>query len=320
MAKSFVGIDVSKNTLDVHVLPAGVSKKLPNTPAGHQALVEWLTPFAADGLRAGLESTGGLELPAALALEAAGFEVAIIRPERVRYFAKAEGQRAKTDAIDAAVLARFVATVAVEIHPLPPEEIRSFRDLLDRRGQLIEMRTMESNRLASTQHKPAVRSIEKHLKWLDNAIRDVEQSLDARIAANPKWKQLDAIVQSVPGVGPQTARTLIGQLPELGHVSHKRIAHLVGLAPMNADSGLTEAPRHIVGGRQQVRNVLYMAAIAALKHNPIATARYAALRGQGKAAKVAIIAIARKLLATLNAMVRDQTPWRHLTVAKDNCT
>lgn len=315
MAKSFVGVDVSKAKLDIKVLPSGLTKRVANDPEGHRELVEFLRPHAADGLRAILESTGGFELEAALALEAAGFEVAIVRPERVKYFAKSEGHRAKTDAIDAHVLARFAATATVEIHPLPTAEVRAFREILDRRQQLVTMRTMETNRRDSTAEGPALKNLEKHIEWLNKSIKAIEKDLDARIEACTEWKATSDVLQSTPGVGPQTARTVIAQLPELGQVSHKRIAHLVGLAPMACDSGTIEKPRHIVGGRQQVRDGLYMATVSAIRCNPIIKAYYAHLRSRGKAAKVAMIAAARKLLTMLNAMVRDRVEWRHLPVA-----
>jgi transposase len=317
MPSIFVGIDVSQENLDVCRLPADQSFRVPNTPKGHRQLVERLRPLAAQpaDIRIVLESTGGLELPVALALEQAGFAVAIIKPERARYFAKAHGQMAKTDAIDAGILALFCRDVAVPIIPLPPEELRHFRDLLDRRQQLVEMRTMESNRLATTTLKAACKSLDKHIAWIDREVRAIEADLDARVAANPQWAEIDRILQSIPGLGPQTARLLIGHLPELGQVNRKTIGHLVGVAPLANDSGTTEGLRHIVGGRRQVRNGLYMAALAACRHNPIAKALYHRLRERGKSAKVAIIAVAHKLLTIANAMVAQKTLWRHSTVA-----
>ncbi len=318
MPTTFVGIDASQAHLDVRVLPADHSLRVDNTPAGHRQLVAFLVPFAATpgDLRIVLESTGGLEFPAALALEAAGFEVAIIKPERARYFAKASGQLAKTDALDARLLAAFAQAVTLTIRPLPTEDLRQFRDLLDRRAQLIDMRTMEKNRLASTTLAKARHSVEKHIAWIDREVRTLQAELNRRIADHPKWKDLDALLQSVPGVGPQTARTLIGQLPELGQVDRKAIGHLVGLAPLADDSGGHQGSRRIVGGRRQVRNALYMATVAALRHNPVVKAFYHRLRAQGKKAKVAVIAAAHKLLTILNAMVRDHAPWRHSTVTQ----
>lgn len=317
MATLFVGIDVSQASLDVSLLPSEQAFRVPNNPAGHRQLLETLLALAARpaDIRAVLESTGGLELPAAIALEAAGIEVAIIKPERARYFAKAHGQLAKTDAIDAGILARFIRDVPVPILPLPPEELRHFRDLLDRRQQLVEMRTMEANRLSNTPFPPARKSLQKHIAWIDREIKGVEAELDRRVAANSQWAEIDRILQSIPGIGPQVARLLIGHLPELGGGDRKVIGHLVGLAPLAADSGMTEGPRHIVGGRWQVRNGLYMAAVVAIRHNPVGKALYQRLRERGKSAKTALIAVAHKLLTIANAMVANKTVWRHSNVA-----
>ena len=317
MHSLFVGIDVSLKTLDNHHLPADLSFRLPNTPTGHGKLIERFRGLAAQpsDIRVVLESTGGLELPVALALEQAGFAVAIIKPERARYFAKAHGQYAKTDPIDAGMLALFCRDVPVPIIPLPPEELRHFRDLLDRRHQLVEMRTMENNRLGYTTVAAARKSLEKHIAWIDREIHAIEADLDARVATNPQWVEIDRILQSIPGVGPQTARLLIGHLPELGHVDRKTIGHLVGLAPLANDSGTKEGPRHIVGGRWQIRNGLYMAALTACRHNPIAKALYTRLRERGKSAKTALIAVAHKLLTIANAMIAQKTLWRHSDVA-----
>ena len=317
MPTLFVGIDVARATLDVCIQPPDQTLHLHNTPAGHRLLVKTLRPLAAKttDIRVVLESTGGFELPVALALEEAGIEVAIIKPERARYFAKATGQLAKTDAIDAAILAQFCQAVPLTILPLPTEEIRHFRDLLDRRQQLVDMRTMESNRLDTTTEKQAHQSLKKHLAWFDREIRQIEKEIGRRIQDNPQWQETDRILQSIPGIGPQTARTLIGQLPELGHVDRKVIGQLVGLAPVANDSGKTEGPRHIVGGRQQVRNVLYMAALSASSCNPVTKALSIRLLAQGKAAKVALIAVAHKLLTIANAMVQNKTTWRHSNVA-----
>jgi transposase len=316
MPTLFVGIDVSRAALDVCLLPGDHTLRVPNTPAGHRQLLDALLPLAprpAD-IRAVLESTGGLELPAALALEEGGIEV-VIKPERARYFAKAHGQLAKTDAIDAAILARFVRDIPLTILPLPPEELRHFRDLLDRRQQLVDMRTMESNRLATTTLKPARKSIEKHIAWINREVTSVEADLDRRVAANPRWADLDRILRSIPGIGAQVSRLLIGHLPELGRVDRKAIGHLVGVAPVAHDSGTTEGPRHIVGGRWQVRNGLYMAAVVAIRHNPIGKALYIRLREKGKSAKAALIAVAHKLLTIANAMVAQKTTWRHANAA-----
>lgn len=320
MATLFVGIDVSKNRLDVAFRPEGAAPalKVDNTPAGHRKLLDTLLKLARPAdIRVGLESTGGLEVPVAVAFEEAGCEVAIIKPERIRYFALAHAQLAKTDPLDAAMIAEFVQGVKLVIHPLPSEELRQFRDLLDRRNQLVHMKTMERNRLGSTTQDRARASIDKHIAWIKKEIRLLDAELDERIAAHPKWKEIDRVIQSVPGLGEQVSRTIIGQLPELGRIDRKAIGPLVGLAPVAKQSGETDAPRHIVGGRRQVRNVLYMAALSATKHNPVGRDLYARLVAKGKSKKAALIAVAHKLLTIVNALVRDMQEWRHSDVAKN---
>ena len=317
MPAIFVGIDVARTNLDVCILPLHQTFRLDNNKKAHRKLVQQLQTLAEkpSDIRAVLESTGGFELPLALALEEAGIEVAIIKPERARYFAKATGQLAKTDAIDAGILALFCQKVPLTIVALPAEDIRNFRDLLDRREQLMGIKTMESNRLDTTIQKQAIKSIQKHLDWINREIDNIEKEIDQRIAENSQWKELDRIIQSIPGIGPQTARTLIGQLPELGLVDRKVIGQLVGLAPVANDSGTTTGQRHIVGGRKQVRNVLYMAALSAARYNPVAKALFRRLREKGKSAKVALVAVAHKLLTIINAMVRSKTTWQHSNVA-----
>jgi len=318
MPALFVGIDVSQDRLDVHILPDGRVLQVDNTPAGHRQLLDTLRPLVAAtaDIRVGLESTGGLELPVALAFQEAGCEVAVLKPERVRYFAKAGGQLAKTDPIDAAVIARFIQAVPVPVHPLPAEEIRHFRDLLDRRAQLVQMKSMETSRRRTTTQKRALASIEKHVAWIEKEIERLEDELDRRIAANPQWKELDRILQTAPGFGAQMTRTVIGQLPELGCVDRKVIGQLVGLAPAANDSGKTAGNRHIVGGRKQVRNQFYMSALTAIRKTDLGRTMYARLRARGKSGKVAVIAVAHKLLTIANAMVRDMQEWRHSVVAK----
>jgi len=318
MPALFVGIDVSQDRLDVHILPTGQTLQVDNAPAGHHRLLQALTPLAPamTDIRVGLESTGGLELPVALVLEEAGCEVAVIKPERIRYFAKAGGQLAKTDPIDAGIIARFIQSMPVVIHPLPAEEIRHFRDLLDRRAQLVQMKSMETSRRRTTTQKRALASIEKHIVWIDKEIDRLKDELDKRIAANPQWKELDRILQTVPGFGAQMSRTVIGQLPELGQVDRKAIAQLVGLAPVANDSGKTAGNRHIVGGRKQVRNQFYMSALTAIRKTDVGRDLYARLKAKGKTSKVAVVAVAHKLLTIANAMVRDMQEWRHSDVAK----
>jgi transposase len=318
MSSIYVGIDVCKDHLDVHHLPADTAFQVKNTDAGHRKLVEHLAKLhtTPNEIRVVLESTGGLELAVAIALEEAGMQQAIIKPERARYFAKAHGQLAKTDSIDAKMLARFARDIPLTITPLPSEELRHFRDLLDRQHQLQEMETMERNRLRSTHLKQAKDSLQRHIDWIKKELADVNKQLDQRIANNPQWVELDHLLKTIPGFGPQMARTCIGYLPELGQVSNKVIANLVGVAPIANDSGSSEGPRHIVGGRWRVRNVLYMCGLVASRCNPVGKAMYQRLVARGKAGKSAVIAVARKMLTIANAMVAKKTPWRHLSVAE----
>ena len=311
---TFVGIDVSRDFLDIHLRPDGRSFRVRNDPDGHRKLLAAL-PAPADMERIVLEATGGLEAPVAAALATAGHPVAVVNPRQVRDFAKATGTLAKTDTLDAVVLAHFADALRPEVRALPSPELQDLRELLDRRAQLLQMRTAESNRLGSTTQKAVRKDLAAHLAWLDKRITGVEHQLDQLIAANLHWKATDERLRSIPGIGPQTARALLGQLPELGRLDRRQLASLVGLAPLNCDSGHHQGLRRIVGGRAHVRKALYMAALAAVRHYPHFRAVYARLRSQGKVAKVALIAVARKLLCIANAVVRDQTHWRHSIVA-----
>jgi transposase len=311
---SFVGIDVSQDFLDVHLRPDHKSFRVANDLEGHRQLLAGL-PVPAEVVRIVLEATGGLEAPITATLAAAGYPVVVVNPRQVRDFAKATGLRAKTDTLDAAILAFFAEAIRPEIRPLPSPELQELRELLDRRAQLIQMRTAEQNRLHSTTQKAVRKDLESHLAWLQKRIKGVEHQLDQLIAANLSWKATEELLRSIPGIGPQTSRSLLGQLPELGQLDRRRLASLVGLAPMCHDSGRHQGLRHIVGGRVQVRRALYMAALAAIRHDAYFCAFYARLRAQGKVAKVALIAVARKLLCVANAVIRDQSPWRHSIVA-----
>jgi transposase len=312
MSTVSVGIDVCTEFLDIHLRPANRSFRLKNDPDGHAEFIRQLRSLGTPSpdLRLCMEATGGLETPLAVALAEAGFPVAVINPRQIRDFAKASGRRAKTDKLDAAVLAHFAEAMQPRAHAPLPENLRQFRDILDRRAQLLQMRTMENNRLASTTHKPVKRDLQLHLAWLDKRIKAAEKELDELVAANFEWKLTDELLQSIPGFGVQTARVLIGQLPELGKFDRRSLANLVGLAPMNDDSGDRVGGRRIVGGRSHVRRALYMAALSAIRYYDNFKTVYASLVARGKAKKVAIIAVARKLLCIANAILRDQKPWR----------
>lgn len=306
----FVGIDVSKDTLDVAIRPDGTHRQVPNTDDGFDQLVALLRPL--EPVLIVLEATGGYQRRAVAALGLAGLPVAVVNPARAREFAKALGRRAKTDAVDAAVLAEFAERIRPAARPLPDAQAQQMQELLGRRGQLVGMRTMEKNRLGTALSRTVRRSIEAHLRWLDEQIDGAEKELDQAIERSDVWKARDELLQSIPGIGPGVSRTLLFELPELGALSREQIAALVGVAPMNRDSGRWSGKRFIVGGRAVVRNVVYMATHAARKWNPALKVFADRLEAAGKPAKVVLIAVARKLLITANAVLRDRKPWRDL--------
>jgi transposase len=304
---TFIGIDVSKAHLDVAVRPAGTAFRLANDPAGHAALVERLAPL--NPTLVVLEATGGIELPAVAALQAAGLPVAAVNPRQARDFAKGVGRLAKTDAIDAAVLAHFADTVRPQPRAPEPAERRALDALLTRRRQLLEMRVMESNRLGACVD-PVVRAgVERHLAWLDAELADADRRLAEAVQASPAWRRDEALLRSIPGIGPVASRTLLAALPELGTAGGGTLAALAGLAPFANDSGPFRGPRSIRGGRPDVRRVLYLAALSAARHAGPLKDFADRLRGRGKRAKVVLIAVARKLLTIANAVVRTGRPW-----------
>lgn len=303
----FVGIDVSKATLDVAVRPEGGAWSCGNDEAGIAALLARVQPLAPALIV--LEATGGFEVAVAAALATAGLSVVVANPRQVRDFAKATGQLAKTDALDAQVLALFAERVRPEPRPLPDAAVRGLDALLTRRRQLLEMRTAEHNRLGFA--AGAVRrDITAHIRWLDRRLRDVDSDLDQAIRRSPVWQAKEDLLRSVPGVGPVVSRTLLGELPELGTLTRKQIAALVGVAPRARDSGTLRGKRMVWGGRSSVRAVLYMGTLVATQRNPVIRAFYQRLQAAGKAKKVALVACIRKLLTILNAMVRSNSYWR----------
>jgi len=304
----FVGIDVSKDHLDAHVRP-DTAGRFDNTPAGIAALLAWVEPRA-PGLIV-LEATGGYERPVLAALSLKGLPVCVVNPKRVRDFARALGQGAKTDALDARVLAEFADRVRPSVRPLADAGTQDLQALVARRNQLIEMRTMESNRLAGVTSRAIRRSIEAILRALNKEIGKADQELTAAIEESPVWKAKDELLQSIPGIGPVTSRTLLADLPELGTLTREQVAALVGVAPVNRDSGRWNGKRFIAGGRAAVRRVLYLGAHAARQGNAVLAAFAARLEKAGKAPKVIRIAIARKLLIIANAVLRDQKPWQN---------
>lgn len=303
---AFVGIDVSKDHLDLHARPTGLVARYANDPAGIASLCARVAELAAE--RIVLEATGGFEMPLAAALAACGLPVVVVNPRQVRDFARATGQLAKTDTIDAAVLAHFAEVIRPQVRPIPDADTRTLAALVDRRRQLLEMRTAETNRLglAVSQVKS---SLQAHIDWLSEQLDEVNRQLAALIQASAAWREKDDLLQSVPGIGPTVSRMLVSELPELGRLSSKRIASLVGVAPVSRDSGRMSGARSIAGGRAGVRSGLYMAILSATRYNEPIRRFYQRLRDAGKAVKVARVAAMRKLLVILNAMVRDNRKW-----------
>ncbi len=302
----WVGVDVAEAMLDVHVAPAGTAAQYANDDAGIAALVAALQQGAPRLIV--LEATGAYHVPLAAALGAAGLPVAIVNPRQVRDFAKATGQLAKTDRLDAAVLALFAERVRPEARPLADAETRDLQALLGRRRQLIEMLAMEKNRLhvAAPRVKKSVQAL---ITYLEREIGKSDDTLRRLIEASPLWRGTDALLQSAPGIGPVTSAILIGRLPELATRSPRAIAKLVGLAPLNCDSGRARGQRHIRGGRADVRTALYMATLSALCCNPTIRSYYQRLRQAGKPAKVAIVAAMHKLLLLLQVLLKKQQRW-----------
>lgn len=303
-----VGTDVAKATLEVAVRPSGARWQVANDEAALPALVSQLRTLAPTLIV--LEATGGFEHAAAAALAAAHLPVVIANPCQVRHFARATGQLAKTDGIDAAVLALFAERVRPAPRPLPDAAAQALDAVLTRRRQLVEMLTAERNRLGFARASSVGQGITQHIRWLERQLGDVDHELGQLIEQSPLWRAQDNLLQSVPGIGPIVSRTLLGELPELGRLNRKEIAALVGVAPLVRDSGTLRGRRLVWGGRAPVRAVLYMGALVATRWNPVIRAFYGRLRAAGKPAKVALVACMRKLLIILNAMVRTNTRWQ----------
>jgi transposase len=302
----YLGLDVSKAVIDVVVRPTGEVQQFPNDVAGHAALVAWARPLAPATLV--LEATGGYERAVTVVLAAATLPVVVVNPRQVRDFARSTGQLAKTDRLDAAVLALFAERVQPAVRPLSDAATAELAQLLTRRQQLQDMLTMEKNRLGLA-GKRVRRDVEAHIRWLQKRLDEADDDLGTAIEASPVWRVQDDLLQSVPGIGPVVSRTLLARLPELGQLSRKQIAALVGVAPLARDSGQWRGRRVIWGGRAAVRKALFMAALVASRRNPVLQAFYARLRAAGKPAKVALVACMRKLLTILNAMVQQGTRW-----------
>lgn len=304
-----VGIDVAKDTLEIAARPDHEQWSSPNRVDAFPALIAKLQQLAP--ARIILEATGGWEAPLASHLAAAGLPVVVINPRQARDFAKATGKLTKTDQVDARGLAHFGEAVKPPVRALPDEQTQALAALLTRRRQLVDMLVAEKNRLVTVQHRPNLqRDVSAHIKWLEKRIAQLDEDLRQQLEQSTVWRVNDELLQSVPGVGEVTARTLLSQLPELGTLADKQIAALVGVAPHACDSGQHKGPAHIRGGRRNVRSVLYMATLTATRCNPVIKAFYQRLLAKGKLKKVALTACMHKLLVILNAMIKKQKAWR----------
>lgn len=308
MSQSFVGIDVSKARLDVCVLPVGTNAAFDNTPQGVHRLIAFLRgqqPVR----RCLLEATGRYERRCAADLMEAGFEVAVVNPRQARDFARSTGRLAKTDALDARALADFARLDLVRASEKVPQKQRDLEDLITRRRQITGMLTAEGVRLDALDHKPARASVQKVIRLLEQQREDIDRRIAKLIESDDDWKNKRDLLTSVPGVGSITAHQLVADLPELGKLNRRQIAALVGVAPMNRDSGTLRGMRSIFGGRAELRRGLYMATIVAMRYNPTIKTFATRLRAAGKAFKVVVIAAMRKLLTILNVMIKNNQPW-----------
>ena len=305
-ASVFVGIDVSKQQLDIAVRPTARLWTVGNDEAGVSALIAELRQLAPTLIV--LEATGGLEMPVAGALAATGLPLAIINPRQVRDFARSTGVLAKTDRLDAQLLARFAEVVRPDPRPLPDAQAQELSALVLRRRQLIEMLTAEKNRLSIAPRRIRPQ-IQAHIEWLHRQLAQFDDELRELVRSSPLWREKDDVLRSAPGVGPVLATTLLAGLPELGTLTRQQIAALVGVAPLNRDSGTLRGRRTVWGGRAHIRAVLYMATLVATRRNPVIAAFYQRLVAAGKARKVALTACMHKLLTILNAMLKHRTPW-----------
>ena len=306
----FVGIDVSKERLDVAVRPTGEAWQVSHDSRGINDLVERLGELAPQLVV--LEATGGMEMALAGELAASKLAVAVVNPRQVRDFARAAGKLAKTDALDAQVLAHFAEAMRPDSRPLPDAASQELRALVARRRQLVEMITAEKNRLrtAARRIRPKV---QEHIHWLEESLKDLDRDMEDFMRSSPMWKDKDQLLRSTPGVGPVLSMTLLSDLPELGALNRGEIAALVGVAPFNRDSGALRGKRTVWGGRRQVRAVLYMAALVATRYNPVLRDFYQRLCEAGKPKKVALTACMRKLLTILNVMVKHNRHWNPAT-------
>ena len=306
--KSYLGIDVSKQLLEVAVHQSDFHYRCPNQASAFDALVAEL--IALRPARIVLEASGGLEKPLLAHLQALGLPVVVLNPRQVRAFAKAIGQLAKTDRLDAGVLAHFAAAIKPPLRPFKSKDEQELQALMGRRGQLVDMLVAEKNRRKTVTSEVVRKAIKEHIDWLEETLAELDEQLQDRLMNSTDWQKKDALLQSVPGIGPVVSFSLLADLPELGTLNRQRISKLVGVAPLNDDSGQHRGVRHIFGGRARVRCMLYMATLTAMRFNPVIKQFYQRLAAKGKPFKVALTACMRKLLSIVNLMVRNQTPWR----------
>jgi transposase len=309
MEQVYVGVDVSKERLDVHVRPTGEAFAVARNGEGLEELNERLGGL--DLSLVALEATGGFETVVAASLAGAGLRLVVVNPAQVRAFANALGKRAKSDPIDAEVIARFAEATRPEARGLPDEQTRALADLVARRRQIVQMIAAERQREKRTRLRRVLRSIKTVLAALEKALNDVDREIDDSVRGSPVWREKEDLLASVPGIGPITARTLIAEMPELGSLERRQVASLAGLAPWTRQSGQWKGKSFIGGGRASVRTALFMAALTAVRHNPALRAFHQRLIAAGKPKMVALIAVARKLLTILNAILRDKRPWQN---------
>lgn len=307
VVEQFVGIDVSKGTLDVYIAPSGKSLHVTHDDCAIGQILELLKEICP--VLIVMEATGGLEVCLASELAGAQLPVAVINPRQARDFAKATGQLAKTDQVDAAMLATFAQAIRPQARPLKDTDTRALDDLVSRRRQLITMRVQETLRLGMASSKPMQKSLNQHIAWLDKQIGQIDSDLTKRLRQSDLWRVKDDLLQGIPGVGSVTSMTMLAKCPELGTLSRREIAALAGVAPLANDSGKHRGKRFIWGGRAEVRAVLYMATVAAMRCNPAIKVFAARLKLAGKPAKVVIVACMRKLLTIMNAMLKNNTSW-----------
>lgn len=308
MNETFVGVDVAKDRLDIHIHPSGERFALARTPDAIAQLSARLAPLTPRLIV--LEATGGLEAIVTAGLASAGLPVVAVNPRQIRDFARASGKLAKTDTLDAQVIARFAEAIKPELRALPDQDAKALSELVTRRRQVIEMTVAERNRRRLVTASPVRKSIDRIIAALVKQLADLDHDIGRRVRETPAWRDKEELLKSVPGVGDQTARALIADLPELGMLDRRKIAALVGVAPMTRESGQWRGKSFVQGGRASVRTTLYMAALVGVRRNSVLKAFYARLRAAGKAPKLAIVAAMRKLLTILNAMLKTKTQWR----------